>query len=301
MFASLAARKLFVLCVVSLLTVAVTGAPAGAVIIRGGDGSGNTTAPADDPGWANVGGRSGSSAVYITNQWVLTAAHVGGGTVNFGGTNYSMVAGTWHRLHEPGNPSANVDLGLFQITAVPAGVSDLAISSSAPANGSDVVGIGYGRNRDSSDTWWDNTWQEQVEPEAYRGFKYDTGNTKRWGKNDIDNSGYTVNVGYGNTYTLEMDFDQSLGHGLDEMQAVHGDSGGAVSYKNGASWELSGIWMTRGTYLGQPTETAVYGNNSHAADLSQYRDQIMDIVPEPSTMLLMALAAGALAIRRRRP
>ena len=31
------------------------GAPAGAVIIASGDGTGNTSAPLDDPGWAHVG------------------------------------------------------------------------------------------------------------------------------------------------------------------------------------------------------------------------------------------------------
>jgi hypothetical protein len=48
-----------------------------AVLISSDDGTGNTTAPASDPGWSNVGDRGGLSAVYVGNGWVLSAGHVG--------------------------------------------------------------------------------------------------------------------------------------------------------------------------------------------------------------------------------
>ena len=48
-------------------------------IVAGGDGSQNTTAPADDPGFANIGIRGSGSAVYLGDGWVLTATHVGAG------------------------------------------------------------------------------------------------------------------------------------------------------------------------------------------------------------------------------
>ena len=44
--------RLFVACCAGLLTLAA--APARAVIIQTASGTGNTTAPADDPGWNNV-------------------------------------------------------------------------------------------------------------------------------------------------------------------------------------------------------------------------------------------------------
>ena len=51
------------------------------MIIASGDGTGNTTAPADDPGFANVGNRGGLTGVYLGRRWVLTANHVGEGDI----------------------------------------------------------------------------------------------------------------------------------------------------------------------------------------------------------------------------
>ena len=51
-------------------------APADALILDSGDGQGNTTPPADDPGWAHVGRVTGPSGIYLGNGWVLTANHV---------------------------------------------------------------------------------------------------------------------------------------------------------------------------------------------------------------------------------
>ena len=51
------------------------------MIIASGDGTGNTTAPADDPGFAHVGNRGGLTGVYLGRRWVLTANHVGEGDI----------------------------------------------------------------------------------------------------------------------------------------------------------------------------------------------------------------------------
>ena len=56
-------------------------APAWAVIIQTASGTGNTTAPADDPGWNNVSIRG--------NGWVLTASHTTGGDMTFNGQTVS--------------------------------------------------------------------------------------------------------------------------------------------------------------------------------------------------------------------
>ena len=37
----------------------------GAVVIDSGNGSGNTSAPLDDPGWSHLGIRSGLSVIYL--------------------------------------------------------------------------------------------------------------------------------------------------------------------------------------------------------------------------------------------
>jgi len=281
---------------VLLTSIALTATPAAAVIIRGGDGSGNTAAPSDDPGWDNVGKRGTAGAVYLENRWVISVAHLSAESVIFGGTTYNMVPGSLNRLHEPGNPSADVDLELFQLDSVPSVVSDLTVSSTVPANGSDVVAIGYGWNRETTETTWyvDTTpdpwvWQESAFSgwdTNYYGYKYGSGTTKRWGKNDVDASGFTINAGYGNTYSIQTDFDRTGGHENDEMQAATYDSGGGLFYKDGTDWELAGIMMTVAGYSGQPSNTAVHANQTHSADLSRYRDQIMAIVPEPSTIVL---------------
>jgi len=288
------------LILMSLLGIAITVAPAGAVVIRGGDGTGNTTAPTADPGWANVGQRGVGSAVYLGNGWVMTAAHVGSGSVSFGGTDYSAVAGSTVRLHDPNNPSTLVDIVLFQIDGSPTGALDITISSSAPSRGSDVVAIGCGRNRQAEETWWNSSWEEQEGTPRYRGFEYDSGRTKRWGENDID-SKCVVNAGYGPTSALKMDFDRYGDQGDDEMQLVDGDSGGGLFYYNGTDWELTGMLMARGIRPGQPTDSAVYGNYSYAADLSVYYDQIGGIIttPEPASAMLL-LSGGMLILFRRR-
>ena len=71
-------------------------------------------------------------------------------------------------------------------------------------------------------------------------------------------------------------------------------------FKNGANWELSGVMLTVGNLDGQPIETAVFGDQTFIADLSQYRSQILVVIPEPSSALLL-LAGTLLLNRRRRP
>ena len=78
--------------------------PARAVIIDSGDGTGNTSAPADDPGWAHVGNRGGLTAIYLGNGWVLTANHVGIGDVTFDGILYPAVADSYIRLENEAEP-----------------------------------------------------------------------------------------------------------------------------------------------------------------------------------------------------
>ena len=54
--------------------------PARAVILGTGDGQGNTTAPADDSGFANVGILGSGRDVYLGYGWLITAAHVYNGS-----------------------------------------------------------------------------------------------------------------------------------------------------------------------------------------------------------------------------
>jgi hypothetical protein len=57
--------------------------------------------------------------------------------------------------------------------------------------------------------------------------------------------------------------------------------------------------LTVAGYSGQPDPgaNAVFGNLTYAADLSFYRSEIVTIVPEPSTVAMVAVALGTLAAR----
>jgi autotransporter-associated beta strand protein len=252
----------------TIVFLALSPALARAVIIQGGDGTGNASAPADslgDPGWANVG-RGNHSCVYLGNRWVLTCAHVGAAaTTYFNGVGYNLVPGSNIRLHESadGNPANPIDLLLYRIDATPPGLAELSIAATSPAIGSLVTAIGLGTERGSA---------------TATGFLWGAANrTKRWGRNLIS-SAYsgTINVGFGNTHVLQTRFDQNPASPLDpslaynEFQASTGDSGGAVFCKAGNVWKIAGIIEAVST-----NGSANYGDTTYSIDLSFYRDQIV--------------------------
>ena len=259
-------------------------ASAQAVIVEGGDGSGNTTAPSDDPGWANVGFASGegASCVYLGNGWVITAAHVGLGAATFNGVSYNDVPNSYTRLVEPGKPAQSVDLCMFQLQSNPVGLNQLTVSSTEPASNSQIVAIGYGVGRATSETYWDSNWNVVSSPDPFAGYYWSGGNTKRWGTNHITGQyGKSVNDGYGLTDCWETVFSSS--DDANQMQAAAGDSGGGVFYKNGSNWNLAGVILAISTYGNQPWGTAVFGNVTYFADLSKYASEITQIMatPEP--------------------
>jgi hypothetical protein len=111
-----------------------------AVVINGATPA-NVAAPADDPGWANVGWIGSASGVYLgditvpghgAGYWVLTAAHVGAGNIVLNGTSYSPVAGSAVQLRNGDN--SLTDLELFQLSANP-GLPTLTLAASAPTVG----------------------------------------------------------------------------------------------------------------------------------------------------------------------
>lgn len=287
-------------------------APARGVIIDTATGAGNTTAPADDPGWANMGTVNNGSAVYLGNRWMLTANHVGSGSTTLSGTTYAVEPGSNVILSNNGAPgrTANTDLLMYQLVTDP-GLPALAIASSTPADTAAVTMIGAGRDRGAFTTWFVDvntnpfTWTvDNVNPNA-AGYFWDATRTMRWGTNSVTGSAAWIDYNPGffvSAYTFRTTFNDFLGDST-EGQAAVGDSGGAVFSKNGASWELAGIMLAIDAYSGQPGGTAVFGNNTYAADLSYYRTQIVSVVPEPSAFVLavagVAVACSA-ALRRRR-
>lgn len=307
--------------------VLLAGLPsAEAVIIASGDGSGNTTAPVDDPGFFNVGRPVATSGTYLGQNalgehWVISTWHSGGGDIT-GGAFRFYTSGTpdytvleVHRLSNP--DSSLADLKVFRISGAPS-LQNLTISGATPAIGSDVLMVGRSVNRETTQTSWHDdliddsgSWPES--PPASNpnrdGYKYATGLTLRWGTNQVVDDGdpdpghqfILPDVGSGSTIGFGTVFDSGLPT-AHEAQAATGDSGGAVYYKSGGQWQLAGIMVDAFGFNDQPNQTAVFGNASGIADLSVYRKQIVSItgVPEPSGIALAGLALGTLLLMTRR-
>lgn len=246
-----------------------------AVIISAGNGAGNTSAPADDPGFANVGWRGGGSAIYLGNQWVLTAGHVGVGPTIFQGVAYGAVPDSQVALVNPPGVSftSQTDLLLYRIDGLPP-LPSLEIGASVPGVGSDVALIGRGRDRSPSLAYWDPSWLPTAVPSAYSGFAWSVTNTMRWGTNKIDAIHVLQSVSNTSEMSFVMDFDQA-GTAF-ESQGAPGDSGGAVFFKNSSTgqWSLAGMMFAINIFGSQPWGIAAFGNLTFAADLAIYRDQI---------------------------
>jgi hypothetical protein len=253
----------------AVLAALLSAHPAPAVIIDSGDGTGNTSPPADDPGWANVGRVNGLNAVYLGYGWVITAGHVGSGTLDLDGIQYPMVPGSWVQLEQASGVYA--DLGVFRVHPPPYALPALALPTSAPALGTSAVLLGFGQNRGAATTW-----------HGIGGWLWGGGSTKRWGTNavgaDIDGlvtPTTVLTVGGNTTQSLVADFSENAPG--DEASVAVGDSGGAFFVTTGGSWKLGGISFALGTYDMQPANTTLYGNVVYAADLAHYRAQVLAI------------------------
>jgi hypothetical protein len=290
-----------------------------AVIIIGGDGLGNTTAPVGDQGWAYVGkiNTANSTATYLGNDWFITAWHVrhydNPTAVTLNGTPYTVDSGTWTRLS---NVDGDSDLGIFKVTSTVA-QPNAVIASSAASVGQDVTMIGHGRDRAVSPTLWyvDTTpvnwvWQESNFAEAdatVGGYKWGTNNgTKRWGTNELSHSGQLVSYSFGPYTATSRTFRTTFDNNGDpnEAQGATFDSGGGAFIWNGSTWVLSGIMITVGGYNSQPGSTSIIGNTTYMADLSYYYDQIIAVtaIPELSSLLmaLVVLSTGLVFGKIRR-
>ena len=252
-----------------LLAALMFGSPLGdaqAVIIETGDGTGNITAPPDDPGWANLATKSNLTAVYLGRRWMLTANHVGAGDVVLEGQTYSPVPGSSIQFENPDTSKA--DLMAFKIFGDPL-LPPLKLPSSPPVVGDPLIAIGNGLNRGSATSSME-----------LGGYNWGTGDAVRWGTNIVSE----IDIMVGTTYSFAATFTDPLDPSAtaDESAGANGDSGGGAFIKVGGTWYLAGTIFAISQYTDQPSTTSIYGNKLFAVDLSYYRDDILAVIEQKS-------------------
>ena len=300
---------------VILLAWFITGSPGFGVVVASNP-HGNTSAPTGtgsqptDPGFKYVGQVNGSTGVYLGNNWVLTANHVGAGNFTLGATTYSYDATNSYQI-------GGVDLRLFKINTGPA-FTPLQVATTTPSISDDVTMIGAGRKPTSTTatTWhvdtttdpasWD--WDTSPFPAANTtksGFTTNTTKEVRWGTNEVES--IVTGVTYHSYAAMDMiatDFDETGGTAF-EAQAVLNDSGSGVFAYQGSGWKLAGTIVTVANFNNQPngSKSALYGNLTYAIDLSTHAAEIngyLSPVPEWSSFSLALGVFSLFWVSRRR-
>ena len=260
-------------------------------VLADGDGTQNTSAPADDPGWDNHGNTGPATGVYLGDGWMLVPHHVlgSGSTTNLGGTNYSLRTEMRVRLHNPGDWNDVNDLVMIPVINPPTGLPVIAIATTPPSPGSTGGGppqpaetltmIGIGRDREPGLTYWiigGGTAEEveEVDSWTHRGYKTFTTRTKRWGTNTRPNNNLFDVL---NTRSFATQFNDVANN----TQGVIGDSGGGIFVKRNGEWFLAGVSLSVSAIPEGPdnfTRTrAIFNQFTFHADLSHFRDQIETI------------------------
>ena len=229
--------------------------PALCALVVESDGDANLRAPAQLPGFANVGVRGSMTAVYLGNGWVLTARHVGAGDFALGGVTHRALPESTVELGASAAPP-HTDLIVFRIEAPPE-LPPLRIRPTPPNVGEQAVLVGAGHDRGASTRW-----------SGHDGWVWDSHGGIRWGTNRVFSAGIDVGIGDVHTRAFALRFD--AGETPHEAQAAIGDSGGAVFIRREGRFELAGVMIAVAGYPGQPPATSMYGNLTTAADLSLF-------------------------------
>jgi hypothetical protein len=254
-------HRLLIIALSLLLT-----STAAALIIDASDEERFERPPKDDPGWAYVGQRGSSSAVYLGNGWVLGVRHAGVGDIILDGVTYPAVPKSMVQLVKPGAKDTKADVILFRVDPAP-DLPELPLREEPLHFGTGVTFIALGQGRG-----------EAIESKGVDGFRWKPPAIKRWGTNRIYADGIDASAPDATWVTRCFQTDFSKYGTPQETQAATGDSGGAVFAKSLKGWELAGVLVSIAGAADQEPKTALYGNVTNAADLGYYRPQILKVI-----------------------
>ncbi|MGF1679046.1 MAG: trypsin-like serine protease [Candidatus Methylacidiphilales bacterium] len=263
-----------------------------------------TTDPGTGVPWKNVaqvmlGANPGGSAVYLGNQYILTADHVShGGSFVIDGQSFTVdstfnTGGYTNGVQQ----IAGADLKMVRLSSDPglvvSGLASINLNSHTVRDRSrDVVLIGYGQGRGSE--------------VAGQGWNWGTGTEdQRWGTNTTLSSTQNVTDGIRTTEALRTQFDNNAIN--TEAALTLNDSGGAMFYLFGGQWYLSGIAFAVSNsgssfYDRDLVMSGDQPDTNFFARISAYHSQIstaLAVIPEPSSSSLLVIAAAAMLWRRR--
>ncbi|HWQ91831.1 MAG TPA: trypsin-like serine protease [Clostridia bacterium] len=255
--------------------------PFHAVALVDANSAANTNAPPDGAPWINVGTISGASGIYLGDAWVLTANHVGPGSINLNGTTYPY-SGTFQQLTNANGSGA--DMLVFRLASKP-NLPSLPLVATTPAASTPVDMIGYGYIAGSSETTIG----------VYTGFYWAPHGRKGWGNNRVAAGGLQdVNAGGGTVTAFVTDFTapgpMQASH---EAQAAPGDSGGGVFVNQSGTWHLAGMMFGIDNLPLQPANTSVYGDLTYSANIATYGNQILSLIGRAAPLRLTISPVGA--------
>jgi hypothetical protein len=244
----------------------------------------NNTIAATDPfgsngfNWDYVYNYKNSSAVAVDPYWILTAAHVaddaGTGSLLIGGVTYSQQEIIYH---------GTADLALVRYDQALPGYYSLYTGELVPKNPNNklsVVMVGFGTTGTVSSSSWTDSG-------SGRG-------TKRWGTQKIDSSetvAYNAGGVVGITTNIGVWMDFTLGNTANEAGVGVYDSGGGTFYNDNGTWKVAGINTLRAD---GPNYTSSYSISTGA-----YESWIGQVIPEPTTGVLLAGIAVVFGIIKR--
>jgi len=260
---------------------------------------------------------SQGSGIYMGNRGVLTARHVAN-DANFSGIEFRDSNGDMQSFTMVGDyvEIPNLDAVVFQISATP-DVTPVPLALDSPSVGTEVVMIGWGRNR----TEGVNDPRADVgdDDEGYHWGNL-ASSLQRWGTNvtvehDLAPPGPTFAEqsftfsDESETYPTRVFFteldDFRNDPDTNEATVARGDSGGGVFYieNHGGQdvWVVGGLHSIVDFNDGQDSNTSAFGEVAGHTDLTYSRQAIADaIVPEPTSFLILLGGLLLSALPRRR-